>query len=164
MLDGPIPGMSLTAEYGGRPWQQPPKNTTIEEALSFYMPRLSDETFVPELLKVMELGIPLTTIANAMQTGAVMQGQHSVDVGILIIPVLIEVMALIGDREGVEYTVGTEDNTVPVNPDLDMALIAKELNQEATNAMDIGNIGMEEDVQDEEPVAETTGGLMSRRI
>ena len=70
MLDGPIPGMSLTAEYGGRPWQQPPKNTTIEEALSFYMPRLSDETFVPELLKVMELGIPLTTIANAMQTGA----------------------------------------------------------------------------------------------
>ena len=158
MFDGPIPGMSLTAEYGGRPWQQPPKNTTIEEALSFYMPRLSDETFVPELLKVMELGIPLTTIANAMQ------GQHSVDVGILIIPVLIEVMALIGDREGVEYTVGTEDNTVPVNPDLDMALIAKELNQEATNAMNIGNIGMEEDVQDEEPVAETTGGLMSRRI
>lgn len=163
MLDGPIPGMSLTAEYGGRPWQQPPKNTTIEEALSFYMPRLSDETFVPELLKVMELGIPLTTIANAMQTGAVMQGQHSVDVGILIIPVLIELMALIGDREGVEYTVGTEDNTVPVNPDLDVALFSRELNKDFKT--EIESAPELEDIElDKQPDEVISGGLMSRRI
>ena len=163
MLDGPIPGMSLTAEYGGRPWQQPPKNTTIEEALSFYMPRLSDETFVPELLKVMELGIPLTTIANAMQTGAVMQGQHSVDVGILIIPVLIELMALIGDREGVKYTVGTEDNTVPVNPDLDVALFSRELNKDFKT--EIESAPELEDIElDKQPDEVISGGLMSRRI
>ena len=163
MLDGPIPGMSLTAEYGGRPWQQPPKNTTIEEALSFYMPRLSDETFVPELLKVMELGIPLTTIANAMQTGAVMQGQHSVDVGILIIPVLIELMALIGEREGVEYTVGTEDNTVPVNPDLDVALFSRELNKDFKT--EIESAPELEDIElDKQPDEVISGGLMSRRI
>ena len=163
MLDGPIPGMSLTAEYGGRPWQQPPKNTTIEEALSFYMPRLSDETFVPELLKVMELGIPLTTIANAMQTGAVMQGQHSVDVGILIIPVLIELMALIGEREGVEYTVGTEDNTVPVNPDLDVSLFSRELNKDFKT--EIESAPELEDIElDKQPDEVISGGLMSRRI
>ena len=161
MLDGPIPGMSLTAEYGGRPWQQPPKNTTREEALSFYMPRLSDETFVPELLKVMELGIPLTTIANAMQTGAVMQGQHSVDVGILIIPVLIELMALIGDREGVKYTVGTEDNTVPVNPDLDVALYLKEADQDLVNSM---NEEVDVEQIENQPDQNNLGGLMSRRI
>ena len=109
----------------------------------------------------MELGIPLTTIANAMQTGAVMQGQHSVDVGILIIPVLIELMALIGDREGVKYTVGTEDNTVPVNPDLDVALYLKEADQDLVNSM---NEEVDVEQIENQPDQNNLGGLMSRRI
>tara|TARA_A100000172_G_scaffold40058_1_gene24450 strand:- start:82 stop:573 length:492 start_codon:yes stop_codon:yes gene_type:complete len=163
MLDGPIPGASLTHELGGRPWQQPAKYTTVEEALSFYMPRLLDETFVPELVKVMQLGIPLTTIANAMQSGAVMQGEHSIDVGILVLPVLIELMAFIGDREGVEYTVGTEDNNVPRNVDLDIAIYKKELDDEVRNSMEEAP-EMEDEELDEQPSADILGGLMSRRV
>ena len=163
MLDGPIPGASLTHELGGRPWQQPPKSTTVEEALSFYMSRLLDETFVPDLLKVMKLGIPLTTIANSMQSGAVMQGQHSIDVGILVLPVLIELMAFIGDREGVKYTVGTEENNVPTNPDLDIAIYKKELDAELRNSMEEAP-EMEDEELDEQPSADVLGGLMSRRV
>ena len=33
-FDRPIPGMSLTAELGNRPWQQPPQYSTDEKNYS----------------------------------------------------------------------------------------------------------------------------------
>ena len=42
MIDAPIPGQSLTAELGNRPWQKPPQYNTVEEALEYYIPRLTD--------------------------------------------------------------------------------------------------------------------------
>ena len=104
-FDRPIPGMSLTAELGNRPWQQPPQYSTVEEALQWYIPRLINPTLLEQLLDVMESGIPLTTIANSMQTGGVMEGKHSLDVGILIIPVLVETMAYLAEEAEIEYTV-----------------------------------------------------------
>ena len=49
-VDAPIPGMSLTAPLGGRPWQQPPQMATVEEAIDYYLPKLMDREFLPELL------------------------------------------------------------------------------------------------------------------
>lgn len=109
-LDGPIPGQSLTSELGNRPWQNPPQYNTVEEALEYYIPRLVDPQIAPQLIDNMEMGIPLTTIANAMQVGGAMQGYHTIDVGILVMPVLIEMMAYLGDQAGIKYTIGTEDD------------------------------------------------------
>ena len=104
----PIPGQGMTAEVGGRPWQNPPQYTTVEDALEFYIPRLTSEDVYDALLDSMELGIPLTTMADSMQSTAVMQGLHTIDVGILAMPVIIEMLAFIGDEAGIEYTLGTE--------------------------------------------------------
>ena len=109
-IDGPIPGQSLTFELGNRPWQNPPQYTTVEEAIEYYMPRLVEPEFVDELINVMDIGVPLTTIANAMQVGGVMQGLHTVDIGVLVIPVLIEMMAYIGDNADIKYNTGMEDS------------------------------------------------------
>ena len=91
----------MTAEVGGRPWQNPPQYTTVEEALEFYIPRLTSEDVYDALLDSMELGIPLTTMADSMQSTAVMQGLHTIDVGILAMPVIIEMLAFIGDEAGI---------------------------------------------------------------
>jgi len=37
LLDAPIPGQSLTAELGGRPWQKPSEMNTLEDAIDYYM-------------------------------------------------------------------------------------------------------------------------------
>ena len=92
-MDAPIPGMGMTAPLGGRPWQQPPQMGTVEEAMEYYIKKLEDPDFVPELLTVIELGVPLTTLANTMQLASVMEGKHSVDVGMLVIPILVELMS-----------------------------------------------------------------------
>lgn len=108
VLDAPIPGMALTAELGARPWQNPPQYNTVEEALDYYIPRLSSDEVAEQLLDVLEMGVPVTTIANTMQTGGVMEGKHSVDVGMLILPVLIELIMFIGDTAEIEYESGLE--------------------------------------------------------
>lgn len=105
-MDAPIPGQSLTAPMNGRPWLKPPQYKTVEEALDYYVPKLTDREFVPELLTIIELGIPLTTIANSFQLASVMEGKHSVDVGILVIPVLVELMMTLADANEVEYESG----------------------------------------------------------
>jgi hypothetical protein len=98
----------MTSEVGSRPWQNPPKYKTVEEALDFYIPRLTSDEVYDALLDSMELGIPLTTMADSMQSIAVMQGLHTIDVGILAIPVIVEMLAFIGDSADIEYTLGTE--------------------------------------------------------
>ena len=165
-LNAPIPGQSLTAELGARPWQHPPQYTTVEEAMDFYAPRILEPQFRDNIVGVMELGIPLTTIANSLQSGGVMQGKHSIDVGILIMPVLIEMLAYVGDDEGVDYVIGTEME----EPDKDKfrdSTIAKALRSVKSKMEELEEEGPQEEMPMEEPMMETEepapAGLMARR-
>ena len=104
----PIPGQSLTTPLGDRPWQTPPQYTTVEEALDYYIPRLDSDEVSSQLIDVMEMGIPITDIANTMQLAGVLEGKHTVDVGMLILPVLVELLMLIGDAAKIKYTSGLD--------------------------------------------------------
>ena len=111
-FNAPIPGMGLTHEVGARPWQSPPQHTTVEEALDFYVPRLTSKEFVDKLISVIEMGVPLTTIANTLQLSSVMQGKHSVDVGILVLPVLVELLSYVAESSNVVFISGLEKDTI----------------------------------------------------
>ena len=152
-FDAPIPGQSLTAELGSRPWLQPAQYTTVEEALDYYLPRLQSEEVSSQLLDVLEMGIPVTTVANTMQLGSVMEGKHSVDVGMLILPVLVELIMLIGDTAGVKYTSGLEKDADIRGSLVDLAVSRFKAGEDTPE-------------EKEEPVEEDTdtGGLMSRRV
>ena len=91
-FNAPIPGESLTAELGGRPWQTPPKLATVDEAIDYYMERMSSEDFMEQVVDVLESGVPVSTIANTLQLASVMDGIHTVDVGTLVVPVIMEMM------------------------------------------------------------------------
>jgi hypothetical protein len=159
-FDYPIPGQGMTAEVGSRPWQNPPQYTTVEQALEFYIPRLVSDDIYDSLLDSMELGIPLTTMADSMQSTAVMQGLHTIDVGILAMPVIIEMLAFIGDDAGVEYTLGTD---APIDEDKisesKIALAMKRMREKLPEAL--------EESKEEEVVEEAEAqpsGLMARRV
>lgn len=159
-LDAPIPGESLTAELGSRPWQQPPQYATVEEALDYYIPRLQSDEVSKQLLDVLEMGIPVTTIANTMQLGSVMEGKHSVDVGMLILPVLVELIMLIGDTAGVKYTSGLEKGKDIRGSVVDLAL--KKFKDEPEKE-DVE--GAEATIKEmKEAADERATGLMSRRM
>ena len=160
-FDRPIAGQSLTAELGNRPWQQPPQYATVEEALDYYVPRLVNPEFTENLFDVMETGIPLTTIANAMQSAGVMEGKHTIDVGLLIMPVLIETMAYLAEESDIEYVEGSNITTDPDKPSDSriaraIAMVRKEQGEEP-------NIEDMPVPEEQEVPQENTGGLMSRR-
>ena len=52
LIDAPIPGMSMTHELGARPWQQPAKYTTVEDASKYYITRMQDKQFTETLVNV----------------------------------------------------------------------------------------------------------------
>jgi len=121
MLDGPIPGQSLTSEPGNRPWEKPAQYATVEDTLSFYIDNLSQPKKMARMLDEIEEGAPLTLIADSLQTMGTMKGLHSLDVGILITPVLIEFMKASAEQAEVDYVIGTEDPDVAEEEDVAMA-------------------------------------------
>ncbi len=160
-FEAPIPGMAMTHEVGARPWQQPAQYTSVEEALQYYLPRMQDDAFTDSLINVIEMGMPLTTLANTIQLAGVMDGRHSIDVGILIMPVLIEMMQLVAEAEGVEYVTGMERNIEGETKDSDVSAALATLKDDLGNKDMDGQETQEMDIVEEQD--EPSMGLMARR-
>lgn len=105
----PVPGMSLTGELGNKPWEQPPMFVELDDVVSYYVEKLTAPEAVEGLLKTMATDAPLTAVANTLIKAAMMKGVHSIDVGMLAMPIIIELMKTIGDMNDVGYVVTPED-------------------------------------------------------
>ena len=156
-LDAPIPGQSLTAPFGDRPWQNPPQLSTVDEAMNYYLPILVNEETLPELLNIMKLGIPLTTIADSLMLANVMEGVHSVDIGVLILPFIIEMLELIGTSQKVDYIVEKpKQGKSPLPSASEIALAVKRSSKKTNKDERV-------DTEIKEEKIEELKGLMARR-
>jgi hypothetical protein len=155
-LDAPIPGQSLTTEPKSRPWEQPPKYTTTEEALSFYIPRLSDAELMAPMVDAMEDGTTVVAVADMIQSSGVMSGLHTLDVGLMISPVLVELLVTQAQLADIEYKIGTEKSDSP-----DSSLVRKAVDKSSESYFDESYD--EEEVMIEETPEVESEGIMSRR-
>jgi hypothetical protein len=162
-FSAPIPGQGMIAELGSRPWQNPPQYASVEEALEWYIPRLVSDEMYEGLVDTMELGIPLTTMADTLQSGGVMQGLHTIDVGMLAMPVIIEMLAYIAEDAGIEYNMGTEK---PIDDDkisdTKIALAMKKMRKRLPEAIEERE--EEPEAMEDTPVEPAPSGLMARRV
>lgn len=170
VLDAPIAGQHMTSELGGRPWQQAPQYTTVDEAIEYYLDRMSSEEFTEQLVDVLEMDVPVTSLANTIQLGGVMDGKHTVDVGMLVMPLLMEMIMLVGDMAGVKYDSGMENPNKGKTRDTMLESIRTRLQREidAKEGMLFSeNISdqeqKEEETTDVEIGDEEPKGLMARR-
>jgi len=108
-LHKPIPGISLTGEPGNAPWEQPPKLTTIDEVIDFYSDRITEEDVLPNLIETIQGNVPLITIADGMIRMGIMEGMHTIDAGMLVKPVLVELMISMAEIYGVKYVIDSQD-------------------------------------------------------
>jgi hypothetical protein len=114
-INAPIPGMSLTTEPGNRPWENPPNLVSIEDAMEFYTKRiLGTPENHDQVLDLIESSLPIRNIANILMKTSVMEGYHTIDVGILVLPVIEELLMSIADIHDVTY-VETIDNVFKEN-------------------------------------------------
>lgn len=159
IFDAPIPGMALTHELGDRPWQTPAQLTNVDEAIDYYMERMSSEEFMVQLVETLESGVPITVLANTIQMGSVMDGKHSLDVGMLVLPMLMEMMMLLGDSAGIKYDTGMEDPNKGTIRDSLFSKMLKEY-EDDLKKKDVKAAVKEVKESDEE---EKPKGLMARR-
>jgi len=94
LLRAPIPGQSLTDEPRNAPWETPPDLNTVEEALEYYVKRLSKEKALDDLALVFQLGGDLDTISETVTVMGTMNGVHTVDVQMLVKPLVAEYIRL----------------------------------------------------------------------
>mgnify|MGYP003649573665 CR=1 FL=1 len=170
VFDQPIPGSSLTTEMGSRPWKNPPQYNTVEEVIDFYIERMSSDEFSNKLIHTLNLGVPVTQIANLMQTHGVMEGQHTLDISMLILPVLIEFIRLIADTSGIEYNMGIDEYDPERADDALVVGAVRKLKAASRGAgvrLPESMLQREEVLEDEElnvpSEEEMTMGLMARR-
>jgi len=165
-IDAPIPGQSLTAPVGDRPWQRPPRFPTAEGALSFYIERITQERQTDQLLDLLELGVPVDSLVDTLQLGGVMEGLHSVDVGIIISPALAEVVSKMADAAEIDYTLTSEEiaDTLPTKSDIALGIRHLKDRQNGVTLIDEQEeMPQEEDAMSVEEPEEKPMGLMARR-
>jgi hypothetical protein len=114
----PVPaGGSWTDAPKSRPWQNPPKLVNIDELAQQYIDRMSSAKIINSTLDVLETKVPLASMAEAMMLSGVAAGIHTIDAGLLVMPVIIEMLKTAADMHGVEYKIfaddGVEESEIP---------------------------------------------------
>ena len=176
-LDAPISGQHMTSELGGRPWQQAPQYKTVDEAIEHYLDKMSSEEFTDQLVDVLEMDVPVTSLANNIQLAGVMDGKHTVDVGMLVMPLIMEMIMLVGDMADVKYDSGMENPNKGKTRDTLIESVKMKLQRELDkkdsmlfSEEELGKSTLEEKEQEEpmmeEPMIEQEEpkGLMARRV
>ena len=108
-FDRPIPGQSLTVEPGSVPWERPPVHSDPLDALEMYMEQLSDETVVDDVMDMVDIGVPIRVVAGVMLSNGVMEGMHTVDTKILLLPILTAQIKSLADVIGLDYKLTMDD-------------------------------------------------------
>ena len=162
LFDAPIAGQSLTAELGARPWQQAPQYSTVEEAFEYYATKLTDPAINDSLFDTLEMGTPVGPVAEILVQSGAMEGKHSIDVSILILPVIMELIAYVADEAGIEYDMGTSKSIdQDIIPESKMELALSKIKNKSTAVKKEEPMVEPEAVLEENP---QSSGLMARRM
>ena len=103
MFEAPIPGQSLTEEPKNFPWERPPEMVDIDETIAYHLDRLSKPDSLDNLLLLLESGMPVNILVETVLTTAVMGGLHSIDVSMIVAPVLHEYFISIAEDAEIDY-------------------------------------------------------------
>ena len=160
-FERPIPGESLTTTPKGASYEIPPEITDPYEAIERHLVNLTEDGAMEDIMFFLEQGVDLQTLTEGVLRSAVMEGIHSIDISILIAPLIHAYIKGELDALGVDYDEGFEDKEMGEAVD-DQAIGAKILKK----LMMSGNIqprqAPEEVIQEEPMEQEPPAGLMAR--
>ena len=104
IFDQPIPGQSLTGEPKNNPWEQPAMMSSVEDVTMFYINGMANQEVIDDFAAVCQTGLSLKPIVDTVVSTGIMNGIHSVDVGMLVKPVIHEFLKQAIKSVGVEVS------------------------------------------------------------
>ena len=109
MFEAPIPGQSLTNEPKNYAWENPPKFIYPEDALIWHMERLEEPERIKSIFHFLKLGVDVVTLVESITRNAVAKGFHTIDVSLIISPVIHEYIVGIAEVAGIEFNEGLDE-------------------------------------------------------
>ena len=164
LMDGPIPGSSLTQELGSQANERPPIYSDPAEAYEYIISGLTGEKAIERISVSAQLGIPAELIARSIVFAGWAQGYYSIDTMLLIFGNVFEVLLALLDKSGIEY-----QKLAPRKEDDRLEDAFKELERREKEMEEDDSEEEETSVEEDEeeiPVEEEevpTSGLMGRK-
>lgn len=147
------PGISWTAPEKSRAWLRPPDEVDVTSLANQYMAVLSAPQVANDILDALETELPIATIAESFMLSGASKGLHSIDAGVLVMPVIMETLKTIADMNKIKTVMFPTDlDDGEVHPRVQRQLMESIKAVEAEQPM-------EEVMTEEKPVM----GLMSRK-
>jgi hypothetical protein len=87
----------------------PPKAVSVTAVAKGYIDSLGQAEVANDILDALETGVPLELIAETFMLGNVNKGRHTLDAGILVMPVILEVLQSIADFNDIETVKFTQE-------------------------------------------------------
>lgn len=160
LMSGPIPGQSLTAEPGSRPWEQPSQFNNVDDAMEFMIPRLLSPNVALGMSDLMEKGMPATAIADSILTNGFMEGKWSPDLMVLIGLPVYELVKKSVELAGGKVVTGLEDKYTYKPDDILMKLARDDVEKSEPKANALATPVEEE--SPEMPMENEPMGIMSK--
>lgn len=107
-FERPVPGQSLTTTPKSAPYERPPEITDPMEALDYHLDKIDNADAIQQAMFLLELGVDIVTLTEGILRGGVLAGMHSVDVSLIIAPVLHEHIKGYADAMNIQYKEGFE--------------------------------------------------------
>jgi len=147
-LEAAIPGQSLTDEPRNYAWERPPEIADPNEAVVYHLERITTEEVLDNVLFAIEYGVPTGVLAEMMCSGAVANGIHSIDVSLIIKPVVQEYLNATAKQAGIEYReeFGKEEENAELAKQKAISLVKKSI--KANKDKDAGADFLEEMTQE----------------
>ena len=148
----PTPGISWTAPPKSRPWLNPPSQVDVSSVAKSYIMSLGDAEAANDILDALETGVPVATIAETFMLGNVSKGRHTLDAGILVMPVIMEVLKSIADINDIKVVMFQKDleKGTSIHP-----RVMRQFMEKFKNPV--------EQTVEEEVMPKETAGLMARK-
>jgi len=143
MFNGPIPGQSLTTEPRAMPYERPPEIADPIEALDLHIENMSRPEAMEDALFFLEMGVDMVSLVEGILRSAVMEGIHSLDVSLIIAPVLHEYIKSYAVKADIDFDEGFD------NPEQDKAIQYQRDTMRAKKLL--AQLKEEEGIEPEEP-------------
>jgi len=162
-LNGPIPGQSLTSEPKGSAWERPPEMSDPGDAARWHIGRLREAEAMEATLDVLELGVDVVTLTKGILRGAVAEGVHSVDISMVIAPLIHESIRGVAEAAQIDFNEGLakDDDRSDIDYRINERKARVELDRMAAELPEVAEeMPMEEMPMEDAPMEEPRAGLM----
>jgi len=113
---GTVPGISWTVAPKTYTWQRPPKYVQTADIAKVYIDAFSDKEITDAMVDTIKKGLPLASIAEMLMLSGVGKGTHTIDSGILVTPIIIELLKTLAIINDIEFHMFMEDKVKKEKP------------------------------------------------